>query len=69
MTLAGAFYRALAFGRSVREAFELGKVELNLKGIRGSSVLELLIRHGTDVTEPFLLHECSAVGMDTSKTA
>ena len=62
VTFAGAFYRALAFGRSVQEAFELGKVELNLKGIRGSKVLELLIRHGTDVTEPLLLRDRSAAG-------
>lgn len=69
VTFAGAFYRALAFGRSVQEAFELGKVELNLKGIPGSEVLELLIRHGTDVTEPPLLRERSAAGRNIPKTA
>lgn len=69
VTFAGAFYRALAFGRPVQEAFELGRVELNLKGIRGSKVLELLVRHGTDVTAPLLLQERSAAGKDIPKMA
>lgn len=54
VSFAGAFYRALAFGRSIQEAFELGKVELSLKRIRGSKTLELLVRDGIDATQPFL---------------
>ncbi len=53
ITFAGAFYGALAFGRSVDEAFELGKAEVRLPGkkLRG---LELLVRDGADATAPFL---------------
>ena len=48
-----AFYQALAFGRSVKEAFELGQVELDLRGISGSTSTELFIRDGVDATRPF----------------
>jgi CHAT domain-containing protein len=49
-----AFYRALAFGRSVKEAFELAQVELDLFGITGSDTPELFIRTGVNATEPFI---------------
>jgi hypothetical protein len=54
ITFAGAFYRALAFGRSVDEAFELGKTELKLLGKKTPRGLALLVRDGADATEPFL---------------
>jgi CHAT domain-containing protein len=52
---AGAFYRALAFGRSVREAFELARLELALVGLPGANVPKLFVRTGVDATQPFLL--------------
>jgi hypothetical protein len=51
---AAAFYGALAFRRSVQDAFELGKSELNLLGIGGAEKPELLIREGVNASEPFL---------------
>ncbi|HEX7316647.1 MAG TPA: CHAT domain-containing protein [Pyrinomonadaceae bacterium] len=54
VTFAAAFYRALAFGRSVKEAFELARLELELIRIPGSDKPELYVRDGVDATEPFL---------------
>lgn len=54
IAFAAAFYRALAFGRSVREAFELGQTELKLMGITGVGISEFFIRDGADPDEPFL---------------
>ena len=46
---AAAFYRALAFGRSVQSAFELGINELKLVGLREDyDIPKLLIRDGVD---------------------
>jgi hypothetical protein len=41
-----AFYRALGFGRSLQTAFELGKNELQLRGIRQDQTPELHFRRG-----------------------
>jgi len=41
LVFAAAFYRALGFGRTVQEAFELGKNELELKGIPENQTPEL----------------------------
>jgi CHAT domain-containing protein len=54
IAFAAAFYRALAFGRSVREAFELARVELDLFNISGSNIPKLFIHQGVDETEPFV---------------
>lgn len=54
ITFAGAFYQALAFGRSVSEAFELGKIELELGGIAGSDLPELFVRSGVEATKPII---------------
>ncbi|HEV7373697.1 MAG TPA: CHAT domain-containing protein [Pyrinomonadaceae bacterium] len=54
ITFAAAFYRALAFGRTVKEAFELAQVELELFSISGSDTPELFIRAGVDATVAFI---------------
>src|ERR1700749_3275976 len=54
LSFAVAFYQALAFGRTVKEAFELAKTELSFSNISGLSLPELLIRDGVDDSEPFL---------------
>lgn len=56
INFAGAFYQALAFDRTVPEAFELAKVEVDLAGLEGSDIPELFIRAGADVAKP-LRHE------------
>jgi hypothetical protein len=45
---AGSFYRALGFGRSVHEAFELGRNALLLDGITEENTPELICREGVD---------------------
>ena len=46
---AAAFYRGLAFGRSVRTAFDLGINELKLLGLGHSDAIpQLLVRTGVD---------------------
>lgn len=45
---AGSFYRALGFGRSVKEAFELGRNALLLEGVADDKTPQLLIRDGVD---------------------
>jgi hypothetical protein len=54
ITFAAAFYRALAFGRSVEEAFALARLELELVKMPGSDAPELFVREGVDPTEPFI---------------
>src|SRR5262245_46458820 len=46
VAFAGAFYRALGFGKSVPDAFESAKAELALTKIPRSSGIELFIRDG-----------------------
>lgn len=52
MIFAAAFYSALGFGRSVREAFEQGTTALMLHGMPDHDVPNLLTRTGAD---PFLI--------------
>jgi hypothetical protein len=47
---AAAFYRALGFGRTVQNAFDQGLVAVELRGINGSQVAELLVRPGVDAS-------------------
>lgn len=56
IAFAAAFYRALAFDRSVQDAFDLACVELDLTRISGSDIPELFVREGVDPNEPFLPH-------------
>src|ERR1044072_4606346 len=53
VAFAGAFYRALGFGRSVRDAFESAKAELALTRIPRSRGIELFVRDGLNEEEQF----------------
>ena len=53
---AGAFYRAIAFGRNAEEAFELGRSKLMLAGIPEHNTPELLTRTGIEPSELILAH-------------
>src|SRR5262249_3940685 len=46
--LAASFYRAIGFGRSVQEAFDLAKAALLLEGIPEDQTLELFVRPAID---------------------
>ena len=53
---AGAFYRGLVFGKSIRTAFDLGLNELRLVGLaRESEVPQLLVRPNVDASKTILV--------------
>jgi hypothetical protein len=52
---ASSFYRALGFGRSVKEAFELGISGLELEGIPENKTPELLAGKGVDASRLILV--------------
>ncbi|MCC6552539.1 MAG: sigma 54-interacting transcriptional regulator [Polyangiaceae bacterium] len=43
-----SFYRAVGFGRSLRDAFELGRIALRAKQISGAQMLKLRLKSGVD---------------------
>lgn len=51
LTFATYFYQSLAFGCSVEEAFNLARVQLDLEGIAGAQIAELLVRDGVNPAE------------------
>jgi hypothetical protein len=53
VAFAGAFYRALGFGKSVRDAFESAKAELALTKIPRSRGIELFVRKGISQKDQF----------------
>jgi hypothetical protein len=63
VTFAGAFYRALSFGESVRHAFESAKAELALTKIPRSRGLELFVKNGISDTDAF---PCTALSQPKS---
>ena len=55
VAFAGAFYRALGFGKSIKAAFESAKAELALTKIPRSGGIELFIQDGLSEPDPFPL--------------
>ena len=53
VAFAGAFYRALGFGKSVRDAFESARAELALTKIPRSRGIELFVRNGVAEKDSF----------------
>lgn len=53
VAFAGAFYRALGFGKSVREAFMSAKAELGLTRMPRTQGIELFVRDGIDEKDQF----------------
>jgi hypothetical protein len=53
VAFAGAFYRALGFGKSVKESFASAKAELGLTKIPRTSGIELFVRNGLSENDPF----------------
>lgn len=54
VVFSAAFYQALAFGRTVKEAFELGKNQLEIMGIAESKTPAMIMRDGVNPLEPLL---------------
>lgn len=57
---AASFYRAVGFGRSVKEAFEQGKLALSLEGIHGKDKPELFAKNGVDPGSIYLIESPSS---------
>lgn len=53
VAFAGAFYRALGFGKSVKEAFESAKAELGLTKMPRTKGIELFVRNGISKNDAF----------------
>ena len=53
VAFAGAFYRALGFGKSIREAFESANAQLALTKMPRSCGIELFVRNGLDERDRF----------------
>lgn len=53
VAFAGAFYRALGFGTSIREAFASANAELGLTRMPRSKGIELFVRNGLDERDAF----------------
>jgi hypothetical protein len=53
---AASFYRAIGFGRSIQNAFEQGKVALQIKGIPEEITPELLVKEGVDLSQVVLIN-------------
>jgi|YNPMSStandDraft_2_1061718.scaffolds.fasta_scaffold16062_1 hypothetical protein len=68
ITFAASFYRALGFGRSLKEAFEQGKVSLLLEGIPEDDTPELLCRSGIDPAKVFLIGHPTDSGRVSTNT-
>src|SRR4051794_33165812 len=62
IVFAASFYRAIGFGRSVQDAFELGKAALLLEGIPEDQTPELLTHPGVDAAGLRLIAPPAAVG-------
>jgi hypothetical protein len=54
IVFAASFYRAIGFGRSIKQAFEQGKVALLLEDIPEEDTPELICRTGVDPAQIFL---------------
>ena len=55
IAFASSFYRAIGFGRSVKEAFDQGITSLLLEGIPQEDIPELLVRQGVDASTVHLV--------------
>jgi len=53
VAFAGAFYRALGFGKSIREAFDSARAELVLTKMPRTQGIELFVREGLSEKDPF----------------
>jgi len=53
VAFAGAFYRALGFGKSIRDAFKSARAELAITKMRRSRGIELFVRNGINEGDRF----------------
>ena len=63
VAFSAAFYQGLAFGRTVKESFELAKNQIQIMGTSGSKLPVLAVRKGVNLMQP-LLPELNQSGSD-----
>src|SRR6185312_10068388 len=62
VAFAGAFYRALGFGKSIKGAFESAKAELGLTKMPRTNGIELFVRQGISENDLFPHQEVNLAG-------
>jgi len=69
VAFAGAFYRALGFGKSIRDAFDSARAELVLTKMPRTQGIELFVRNGIGQKDPFprQIHNPRSLRNNTSK--
>lgn len=69
VAFAGAFYRALGFGKTICEAFNSARAELVLTKMPRTQGIELFVRNGISQKNPFpqQVHTSNNVQSDTTK--
>lgn len=60
LAFATAFYRAIAHGKSVGDAFSLGRVEIGLRGLPGEDVPRLFCRTGIAAESVFVVEKIAS---------
>jgi len=63
ITFAASFYRAIGFGRSVKQSFDQGNAAILLQGIPEADTPQLLVRSGIDPSKLVLAGATSTVDM------
>ncbi len=69
ITFSAYFYQSLAYGRTVRESFELALTQLELSAIDGSQVPRLLVRPGVDESVPLVKAVRTPVDAEANATS
>lgn len=67
IVFAASLYRAIGFGRSVKEAFEQGITALMLQGIPEDNTPQLLVRPGVNPSSVILIDQSSNLTIQTPK--
>jgi hypothetical protein len=68
VSFAASFYQALAFNRSISDAFQLGCTQIELEDLGGEDVPQLLARPGVDPRTIFIAHSQDSVQPRKSAT-
>jgi hypothetical protein len=67
ITFAAAFYRAIGFDRTLQEAFEQGKVAVQLAGIPEYTTPHLLVKAGVDPSQMHIIPQTEEISLNTYK--
>jgi hypothetical protein len=68
IVFSSSFYRAIGFGRSVKEAFDQGIASLMLEGIPEHNIPKLIVRQDVDPSTVYLLQDIINSNYEVSKS-